>query len=93
MVWHFIGVYVINRKLHGRLEIQNFSSRVKKYFTRLLCSLVEYFSTLEEKFRISARPCNVLCFFLAVLLHAMGRVLISDKAVKLYSTYYYCLWS
>ena len=28
MVWHFIGVYIINRILHGRLEIRNFSSRV-----------------------------------------------------------------
>ena len=26
---------------------------LKKYFTRI-------FSTLEEKFRISARPCNIL---------------------------------
>ena len=25
----FLGVYVINRTLHGRLEIQNFSSRVE----------------------------------------------------------------
>ena len=33
MVWHFIGVYVINRTLHGRLEIRNFSTRVEKYFT------------------------------------------------------------
>ena len=33
---------------------------LKKYFTRLLRSLVKYFSTLEEKFRISARPCNIL---------------------------------
>ena len=49
MVWHFIGVYIINRTLHDRLEIRNFSSRVEKYF-----------STLEEKFRISARPCNIL---------------------------------
>ena len=32
----------------------------KKYFTRSLRSLVKYFSTLEEKFRISARPCNIL---------------------------------
>ena len=31
---------------------------LKKYFTRPLRSLVRYFSTLEEKFRISARPCN-----------------------------------
>ena len=28
---------------------------VKKYFTRSLYSLVKYFSTLTEKFRISAR--------------------------------------
>ena len=31
---------------------------LKKYFTRSLHSLVKYFSTLEEKFRISARPCK-----------------------------------
>ena len=65
MVWHFIGVYIINRTLHDRLEIRNFSSRVEKYFTRSLRSLVKYFSTLEEKFRISARPCNILYIFLA----------------------------
>ena len=52
MVWHFIGVYIINRTLHGRLEIRNFSSRVEKYFL-----------TLKEKFRISARPCNILYIF------------------------------
>ena len=33
---------------------------LKKYFTRSLRSLVKYFSTLEETFRISARPCNIL---------------------------------
>ena len=32
---------------------------LKKYFTRSMRSLVKYFSTLE-KFRISARPCNIL---------------------------------
>ena len=31
-----------------------------KYFTHSLRSLVKYFSKLEEKFRISARPCNIL---------------------------------
>ena len=56
----FIGVYIINRILHGRFEILNFSSRVKKYCTRSLRSLVKYCSTLEEKIRISARPCNIL---------------------------------
>ena len=35
----------------------------KKYFTRSLSSLVKYFSTLEEKFRISKRPCNILLSF------------------------------
>ena len=34
MVWYFIGVHIINRTLHGHLEIRNFSSRVEKYFTR-----------------------------------------------------------
>ena len=29
MVWYFIGVYIINRTLHGRLRIRNFSSRVE----------------------------------------------------------------
>ena len=33
---------------------------LKKYFTCSLRSLVKYFSTLEEKFRISKRPCNIL---------------------------------
>ena len=32
MVWYFIGVYMINRTFHGRLEIRNFSSRVEKVF-------------------------------------------------------------
>ena len=37
---------------------------LKKYFTRSLRSLVKYFSTLEEKFRISARPCNILSLYI-----------------------------
>ena len=56
VVWYSIGVYIINRTLHGRLEIRNFSPRVEKYFTRSLRSL-------EEKFRTSARPCNILYVF------------------------------
>ena len=52
MVWYFIGVYIINRTLHGRLERR---------------SLVKYFSTLEEKSRISARPCNILYLFKSYL--------------------------
>ena len=40
MVWKFIGVYNMKRTLHGHLEIRNFCSRVEKYFTRSLRSLV-----------------------------------------------------
>ena len=35
---------------------------LKKYFTSERSERVKYFSTLEEKFRISARPCNILYF-------------------------------
>ena len=41
---------------------------LKKYFTRSLRSLVKYFSTLEEKFRISPRPCNILYVFYKVFI-------------------------
>ena len=58
-----VTFYIIIRKLHGRAEIQKLSSSVEKYFTRSLRSLVKYFSTLEDKFRISARPCNILSIF------------------------------
>ena len=60
MVWYFIGVYIINRTLLGCLEIRNFSSRVEKIFHSFAALTREIFSTLEEKFRISARPCNIL---------------------------------
>ena len=33
---------------------------VEKYFSRSLHSLVKYFSTLKEKFRISTWLCNIL---------------------------------
>ena len=49
MVWHFLGVYIINRTLYGRLEIRIFSSRDEKYFTSELRSLVKYiFNTRRE---------------------------------------------
>ena len=60
MVWYFIGVYIINRTSHGRLEIRNYSSSVEKYFTSQRGERVKYFSTLEEKFRITKRSCNIL---------------------------------
>ena len=35
LVWYFTGVYIINRTLHGRLEIQNFSSCVEKNISQV----------------------------------------------------------
>ena len=60
----FIGVYIINRTLHGRLEIRNFPSRVEKIFHSFAALIHEIFfnTVLEEKFHISARPCNILYF-------------------------------
>ena len=57
----FIYKTVIHRRYYMAAWRYEISLRVlKKYFTRSLRSLVKYFSTLEEKFRISKRPCNVL---------------------------------
>ena len=36
---------------------------LKKYFMSERNKRVKYFSTFEEKFRISARPCNILYIF------------------------------
>ena len=58
MVWYFIGVYMINRTLHGRLEIRKFLFECSKQRTS------EIFSTREEKFRISKRPCNILSLYI-----------------------------
>ena len=52
----------------------------KKYFTRSLRSLVKYFSTLEEKFRISARPCNILYFVQPKLLKFWLKVKWNDPS-------------
>ena len=48
------------RILHDRAEIWNLSSSAEKYFASKRSERVKYFSTREEKFRISKRSCNVL---------------------------------
>ena len=49
MVWYFIGVYIINRTLHGRLEIWNFSYRVEKIFLSFAAFTREiFFNTQRE---------------------------------------------
>ena len=66
LLYSFVSIFILNRKLHGRLameiHVRNFSSHLEKYLTRALRSLVKYFSTLKDKFCISARPCNILYF-------------------------------
>ena len=51
---------------------------LKKYFTRSLRSLVKYFSTLEEKFRISVRPCNILSLYIVRQEITRGRRISGD---------------
>ena len=43
---------------------------LKKYFTSERSERVKYFSTLEEKFRISVQPCNILYILVSLLLEA-----------------------
>ena len=50
MVWQFIGVYVINRILHGRLEIRNSSSRVEKIFHSFAALTGEIFFNSKRNF-------------------------------------------
>ena len=56
---------------------------LKKYFTRSLRSLVKYFSPLEEKFRISAWPCNILYYIdTSVLLENKPLVKIHKNCIR-----------
>ena len=43
MVWYFIGIYIINRTSHGRLDIRDFSSSGEKYLTSERSERVKYF--------------------------------------------------
>ena len=47
---YIIGIYIVNRILHGCLEIRNFSSRVEKYLPCFLRSLGKF-------------SCNILYLF------------------------------
>ena len=67
MVWYFIGVYIMNRKLHGRLKIQNFSSHDEKYFTRSLHLLVKILFTIRREISYLHQPCNILFIYLSLV--------------------------
>ena len=60
MAWYFIGVYIIKRTYMAAWRYEISLLVLKRYFTCSLRSLLKYFSTLEEKFRISVQPCNIL---------------------------------
>ena len=68
-----------------KLEWFGISLVLKKYFTRSLRSLVTYFSTLEEKFRISARPCNIL--------YAILQSFSGDKQPTYHKSSYFMQWA
>ena len=69
-IWKYRCCYgfIINRAFHTK-KLLKWNGLVvhwclyflvlKKYFTRSLHSLLKYFSTLAEKFRTYARPCNI----------------------------------
>ena len=66
MVLYFIGVYIINRTLHSRLEIRNFSSSVEKYFTSERSERVKYLQHEERNFvsphgHVISSMCYIIC--------------------------------
>ena len=69
-----VGFYIINRTLHGRLEIWNFSSYVEKIFHLFAVLNHEIFFNTWREIRISARPCNILCLW-----HAFQHFLIDNS--------------
>ena len=104
MVWYFIGFYIINRTLHGHLEIWNFSSSVEKYFTRSLCSLVKYFQHSKRNF-ISPRG-HVISSIYSINQHSLTApfwtsywlnhvmescIIITSSAIALHQVYYFLI--
>ena len=63
MVWYFIEVNIINRTLHGRLEIRHFSSSVEKYFTSVAQRTSEIFFQHEKRNFVSPRGHVISSFF------------------------------
>ena len=55
MVWYLIGVYIIKRTLHDRLEKRNFSSRFEKTFHSLAALTREIFFNTRREISLSPR--------------------------------------
>ena len=61
MIWYFIDVYIINRTLHGRLEIGNFSLSVEKKFHEWAHN-VKYNKSFDEPLiAVSIISSSLLC--------------------------------
>ena len=79
-----IIIIVINRTLHGRLGKWNFLSLVENCLTRSLCSLLKYFSTLEEKFLRGHVTSSIkwywMCFFACEVFFLISLRLYSNRA-------------
>lgn len=83
VLWYLMNVYMINGTLH---------SRVEKYSTREMCSLMKCFSAVEEKFGISKEPCNIL--YICVLKYYCRPWLLEDKKLQLHALQIFCrLWA
>ena len=60
MVWYFISVCIINRTLHGCLEIWNFSSHVEKIFHSFAALTCEIFFNTRREISYLHAACNIL---------------------------------
>ena len=79
MVWYFIDVYIINRTLHGCLEIRNFSSHVEKIFQSFAALTHEIFCNTQREICISAQPCNILYILIQIGMNCVTTMLHKDK--------------
>ena len=83
MVWFMewlILVYIINRIIHGRLEIWNLSSRIHiRYLARSLRSLVRYRCEHSKINSISPRDHVLFSIYVSLLPLELEKLLMNDK--------------
>ena len=89
MVWHFIGVYIINRKLHGRLR-DEISPIMLKNISPVCCA--RSWNIFQHSKRNFVSLCGHVISSISFW-HSYYYGQGADEATKLYSTYYYCLSS
>lgn len=89
-LWNRTLFRIFNTKLLRNFLFvsKNWSGRVEKHFTRSLRSVVKYFSTLEKKFPISKRSCNIIYKSLASFLE--GLILFLSVNILILFSQKYC---